>query len=738
MVNDDDQTVTLTYAEFGFRHTRPTLYLDKRVMDPTTYKVYTITAIGNGKHSIGFPKKQVKLTSNIERINDNAIIGNDCDLEFYMCDSPNLKYIGDNSAYTIDTLRVHPGLTIGSTDAVLDYLEFKDGTPVAIHSDKPMFQRIGFINCLDTTPPTVNFPLSASAKQFEVIITVPDNAKQAYLNNSYWKQYRNLRTVSEHKKILAEEAARRIEVTTADGYGTAKFRINDDNTTVTLLNITSSKNSYPELNLSKPVIDPRTNKSYSITEIGDGENSAGYTGALVITPNIKRINNYSNLRVKSLPEWNKVEYIGKYALHLEYVKEEIYIAPNTECVMNGSGYGNEFRSKQFQYLRIGDGARLLATGTAQFHVPIPIIRCDGTTPPELSAPLYEEAAHYGSGKTILYVPREAIEAYRNHAEWGKIEDIYGFDRPLPLLEYDNYDPTEGESITITTTDGTYYLIVSPDEKYVTLSSFTPTTLSTAPVEFSRPLTDPTTGKSYVINAISGAGVYTSVRITPNIVRINSGGLSSSSTIVIPEDNNLKYIGSNSFNGLTNIVDNIYLNDGAVMRSGNNFPDNVVFKNVNTLGEDGGYFFGFSNESAIPSGAQAPVIECTTALPPVVFGTLYNSYANSMYQNTTLIVPKGCSEIYRKAPEWFKIANIQESANSAIDQIPITDRQLSILPAVGGITVTTLEPVCVSIYNINGKLHTVKNIPSGGTVISIPAGLYVVKTNNGCATKVMVK
>lgn len=83
---------------------------------------------------------------------------------------------------------------------------------------------------------------------------------------------------------------------------------------------------------------------------------------------------------------------------------------------------------------------------------------------------------------------------------------------------------------------------------------------------------------------------------------------------------------------------------------------------------------------------------------------------------------------------MKLTNYNKNATS--DTKPVVNA-LKVVSVAGGITVSSTEPSAVNIVNLSGVLVKSANV-EGSTFIALPAGLYIVKADNGKASKVIVK
>ena len=112
------------------------------------------------------------------------------------------------------------------------------------------------------------------------------------------------------------------------------------------------------------------------------------------------------------------------------------------------------------------------------------------------------------------------------------------------------------------------------------------------------------------------------------------------------------------------------------------------------------------------------------IPPVLNG----SFDSSVKKEGTLYVPKGSYNNYWLADKWGDFINIIETDIPTSNEIVSHSNEYEIQTISNGILVCTNKPINVSIYNIHGQILVNKTI-SGGKVINLPKGIYIVSAND---------
>ena len=750
-VNADGETVTLIEVSRG-RDSKTTLYLDDKVTNTYNKKMCTITELGDGTHSLSqWTVMPVKITSNIIRINNSSFTPVEPTYysELLMDNATGVEYIGDDCASQFTNLTLNSGMEIGATGAKAVNLMFGEGVPTAVHPDEGMFTSIDTIRCTTTVPPDVNFVLSASASQFETPVIVPDEAKAAYKAHAYWKQFVNLRTVTELKNEIDAYNARQIYTETPDGAAKLHYIINDDNATVTLVNVISLvSGSTKVVDLTQPVVGA-DGKSYKVVAVGNGTEEVGSNCTLIFGPDVAAINANSQLRVFSLPANNSVKYFG--ANVFATVPRELYISDGARFEASPrTPYGYEYTG--YHYVCIGNDVTFSSENSSVFGTGARIVRCESATPPTLDIPLFSSDDAYAAGNISLYVPAGSISAYRNDPEWGRIESIFEYSEALPAVETGAYDFGNGDTFTVNrnVTGGREIktLRVNPDGKSVTLIDYTAPSTAKRAMDWDLPVTDPSTGKAYTINALGdGAksldGLPVNISIPENVTRINDYALKGIHNISFSSANKISFIGLNAFSSDLNGVDSLFIAAGATVAGPCTFPDYVRIDNGASLGLPDkstkaffDYYDSYYNADLIRT---SPVIECKTTMPPVIFGILFPDKLIRLYSEATLIVPKGCVDAYRDAYEWGYIANIKESDTmSGINEAVADASDFEVQAAAGAIVIEGSRDASVAIYGIDGSMVKSGRVQPGINEISVAPGFYIVRIANNFACKVAVR
>lgn len=167
------------------------------------------------------------------------------------------------------------------------------------------------------------------------------------------------------------------------------------------------------------------------------------------------------------------------------------------------------------------------------------------------------------------------------------------------------------------------------------------------------------------------------------------------------------------------------------------PSSTVFRQDNLSFSFVGYTCGNKRETIyIPNSVRfigyntftgaknIKNVYVNNTMPPVLNG----SFDSSVKKEGTLYVPKGSYNNYWLADKWGDFINIIETDIPTSNEIVSHSNEYEIQTISNGILVCTNKPINVSIYNIHGQILVNKTI-SGGKVINLPKGIYIVSADN---------
>lgn len=734
-INPDGNTVTLIKYVFPWdvHYPDPDLInLDKPAIHPQTGKEYIITEIGDGKNVI-YDRDNISpiiIPDNIIRINDYAVAGGGGPFNGHVNKTKvsrtnNLQYIGESFNSSIDSLFINTECEIRDTESLIGYLHFGSKCP-KINVKERAFWSIGIIHCTTSTPLDIkgNLLLEDGDSYKEAILIVPEGAKEAYKAHSEWGKFTNIRTEAEHKQIVDKYNARNFFTKTENGNDLAHYLVNEDDPSTATL-VTYYRYDSASLDLSQPVINPKNGKSYTITYLGDGEHTVDCLSAPVITPNIIGIRDNAKLTNVTIASDNtSLRYIGSDAIRS--VKNILNIPDG--CTVKGALQCEPY------YIRIGKNVKFDSSASDY----ITSIKSDGATvriddpvPPTVESDRFFQTEGLQLN-SLLFVPQGSLQAYKNHSFWGKFNNIYEFDRPATVdIDFSRLDATEEKfdySVGNTTINGA----VNRDGTSVTVQKATSKT-----IQINIPAKISYNGTEYDVKAITLNDFFLgSISIPASVVRASGIGALS---ISIENPNSLMYLSPGSFSMVSNVARGIIkspftVNDGCVFNS-----QGVVFKdltigNIELLGS-GEYVFRYtiSNDE---TDFEEKTIRVTTATPPVVIGQMYPNY--SFYQSTTVTVPRGSIEKYRKAREWKRF-NLVEEPDAAIDTLtPDSGNNMTVISSTGELIINMTEAVDVTIYDISGRPVKQLDLHPGNNTIAIQSGIYIIAAQGLKPVKALVK
>ena len=126
------------------------------------------------------------------------------------------------------------------------------------------------------------------------------------------------------------------------------------------------------------------------------------------------------------------------------------------------------------------------------------------------------------------------------------------------------------------------------------------------------------------------------------------------------------------------------------------------------------------------------IRCHAATPPIIMDK-ENVFIDTDITSITLYVPVGSKALYDKAPTWKDFGKIIE--NPVVSIPPVQSDKIKVWTNDGTLYMNLSQSDDVYIYNMSGVFITKLLNVSGETSVSLPPGVYVVKTG-GFSTKIL--
>lgn len=772
-INEDGVTASLIRLDPHPQYIAPAgghvVCLGGIVIDSKTGWRYTLTDLGDGESSI-YITYDVNLIAKkgISRINDYAFDYEDDDfgsalrgapLNFKVQPGCRLSYIGKNSfpkrsnRYNKLWLRLESDCQIENCRGTICGLTIGDVTLTG--DGVSMFEycaKDSLIYCLSKNPPRIDTPLFEKARSYnDGILIIPAGSKEQYKSHPEWGKFQRIYTKEEYDETFGFEIGENeFRVKNERGDIMSIYRINDDSESVTIVDVLSRhKLNDNIIDCAQPVVNPLTGKSYRLTGIGDGENELKYTtfNNIFDSP-VTHIYDYS-MQLYKLPKGNHLKYIGKNVFAFDNYVKEMYISD--DCTFTGA-CGTS-------YVRIGEGVELRGSNSFVWDCysndrtlgDKRVIKCMSNTPPKLSI-----NPGNGNSRIVLYVPVGSIEAYRNHEFWGKIENI--FESDTPAQDIPTPEPMNGSrklfEVERKHALGSSILVfgVNADGKTVSLLSIKNSPCcDMSDLQLELPVTDPSTGISYPITAIGngrswlGYPVKSGFRVPPTIRQLNSKCFSNMDMMVtVGEDNNLELIEPCIVTD--NHLDTLVIKSNCKVTKIGLRPRYTKIYPRETLGEELGNIpihfskpvfdpdssiYDFSNDENIFA-----TIECVSIQPPMV-KKLFKQ--KTWYGTTTLIVPKGCYEAYRAAPEWGDIQNIIESENAAITEPEVdAEKQLEVIVNANGIIIHAPAGSLVTVTDLMGRRVATARVNDEAVTQALAPGIYIVNCPGSNSRKVLVR
>lgn len=107
------------------------------------------------------------------------------------------------------------------------------------------------------------------------------------------------------------------------------------------------------------------------------------------------------------------------------------------------------------------------------------------------------------------------------------------------------------------------------------------------------------------------------------------------------------------------------------------------------------------------------------------------------ENCTLIVPEGSGELYRQDPVFGRFPKIVEKKFGQSSVGSTEANGVSVTAIAGGLEISCSQPTKAWIYSIDGAPVKSLSIDFGTSIVNLPQGLYIVKTEFG-TIKQMIK
>lgn len=752
-INDDGRSVTLIKS-VPVVQGAPKIRLDGTVTHDGVK--FTITGFGDGEHcAILIAKPDIVGGATLRRINDYAMV--DCGSCYNFVMEPDCmpEYIGTMAfGYSVGlSLSFMSDCEVRNCGGIIKNLTIGN---VALKGDgTAMFRTCepdSIVRCTSSMPPRIDTPLFSEAEAYgNAFLIVPDGAKELYVTHEEWSKFIRVFTESEYVHYVQEQhhpTPGPNEFYTLDEQGSDNFlfRVNDDGQTVTLL-FCIDNGKLESLDPNEPVVDPATGRSYRLSAIGDGERHLSFIMSdYPLQPFAVNDGAYE----LDMPKYNNLTYIGKGNLGSCLLNKAIYI--NDGCHFAASPSFDRNLRPMPRYIRIGKDVRLSGKSYVfrceeeAKRYPHVVLRALSETPVDPDVPLFNLDEMYQTEHSTLYVPEGALEAYRNHNEWGRFEDI--IETALPV-DSKYLKPAVGSGhkfsrdVAVAGRTVKVDFGVNPDGKTATLLAIDMQyDLEEGDLGLDKPVVDPVTGSSYEITAIGDGShaVWLPVKfkVTPNIRQLNSEALTvNRHELTIGRDNNLEYIGDGQNNAAHAVTDSLFVNDGCDFRGDFGWlPLYTRIGAVESLGRGNSLFYRPSEFYNVDLSSAA--IECRSACPPVVVGSLFGT--STWYSSVTLYVPKGCKEVYGKAPEWRDMKRILETEYSAIDS-PVADAalRLTVEAVAGGLRITAPESTEVTVCDLAGRTVSRLSVsPDCAADVCLPAGFYIVGSPTLGSVKVAVR
>lgn len=141
----------------------------------------------------------------------------------------------------------------------------------------------------------------------------------------------------------------------------------------------------------------------------------------------------------------------------------------------------------------------------------------------------------------------------------------------------------------------------------------------------------------------------------------------------------------------------------------------------------------SSVSSVQGSAFSGCTSLTKLTSHAVTPPRASRFDNDIYEQTTLVVPLGSMEAYKKADAWKRFFQIREEDLSAIDDIREDSAGFNL--SLSGRRLSVNSASAVSIHSLDGSL--LRRLPGGQVTVELPSGLFIVSSPTH-SEKILVK
>ncbi len=367
-----------------------------------------------------------------------------------------------------------------------------------------------------------------------------------------------------------------------------------------------------------------------------------------------------------------------------YSQLETLVIPNSVTEVADFAFGG---TKYLKEITIGSGVKSLGenafagSGPAWSAVNITVL---ATEPPVIAFSTFQ---NYSWAK--LYVPKGSLEAYQNDANWGRfksISEIGGSDEPdTPVDPEDPEEPTFTEvSATIngllytSISDGTVKVeIADKSADFDTESLVIPATITIDEVE-------------YTVTEVADNG----------FVLVSSNYVNFMNAVEFPLT--LKRIGEKAFERVklteVRIPDSVTEIGSLAFANSQTITKIVIGSGLTSLPAD-----CFKGATAFFSSYR---VEVRATVPPTIGDRTFD-----MPNFATLVVPEGCTEVYKAADYWKNFGTIIESSEcSTIDVEANAIASIEYFTLTGArIATPSLGTTCIKVVTTSDGRHQASKI-----------------------------
>ena len=481
---------------------------------------------------------------------------------------------------------------------------------------------IDTIVCHAEVPPSFDYGRGStftSSVYNNAVLMVPQGSVDSYKWDANWGQFQNI--------VAIEEVEIPDPIEAVDS--PLKFIYNDfDGTAELTFEVQESTANYMELikiNVPEKVFND--GKIYTVTSIGPWALNRIQAFSLSLPGTIRNIHKESlaripNIETLTIPEG--VETIYDNAFMGSGIKR-LYLPDSLKEL----AYGACAEMELLKYVVLGKNLESIGGEAFNFTNSIDTIECRAPYPPSMIKGRSVTFTDKTYENTVLLVPSEEIQRYRNHADWGKFRNIRGIE--TKIVDVKELPVYNGKVLI----NGLYYILYPAERRAtVTYELYQDENNYSNPQTIIIPPTFIYEGIEYTVDTVGESAFdrcygVTYISIPPTVTEIERDGFCSNRSL-----------------------EEVVIGDNVTAIGYGAFAWNYSLKTL-TIGRGVKIIGG----EAFNGATELEKITVFAQEPPLLDS--WGNFSYETYNNATLYVPHGCASKYRQASGWSDFYNIKE-------------------------------------------------------------------------------